>query len=174
MSLSTYSCLEISLLVQMVSVHCVSQPLTTTDEGQWKMQTKQFVAESFITNQTWIKLEVFCLCCVYITLTLKESSSVWRTHSLFWKQLSCHGCLGALYPHYETRGTSGVSLFLLNLQGASVYHAPKYEPIFSIILWSPQLSVCSASPSTSPKTFCCFAPCCLFWYTISLESPWIA
>lgn len=53
---------------------------------------------------------------------------------------------GALYPHYETRGTSAVSLFLLNPQGASVYHAPKYEPIFSIILWSPRLSVCRASP----------------------------
>lgn len=42
--------------------------------------------------------------------------------------------LGALYPHCKTRGTSGVSLFLLSPQGASVYHAPKYEPIFSIIL----------------------------------------
>lgn len=34
MSLSTYSCLDITLLVQMVPVHCVSQPLITTDEGQ--------------------------------------------------------------------------------------------------------------------------------------------
>lgn len=40
--------------------------------------------------------------------------------------------LGALCPRRETRGTSGVSLFLLNPQGASVYRAPKYEPIFSI------------------------------------------
>ncbi len=55
--------------------------------------------------------------------------------------------LGALCPHSETRGTSGVSLFLLNPQGACVYHAPKYEPIFSIILRSPWMSVCKASPA---------------------------
>lgn len=44
----------------------------------------------------------------------------------------------------KTRGTSGVSLFLLNPQGASVYHAPKYEPIFSITL------SLKRKPSTSP------------------------
>lgn len=40
--------------------------------------------------------------------------------------------LGALCPRRETRGTSGVGLFLLNPQGAGVYRSPKYEPIFSI------------------------------------------
>lgn len=54
--------------------------------------------------------------------------------------------LCALCPHYETRGTSGVSLFLLNPQGASVYHPPKYKPIFSIVLWSPRMCVGRTSP----------------------------
>lgn len=77
--------------------------------------------------------------------------------------------LGALCPHHETRGTSRVSLFLLNPQGAGVYHAPKYESIFSIILWSPWMSVCRACFSNSPditvrKTFCCFALRCLFFF----------
>lgn len=44
------------------------------------------------------KLRDIIRCCVYITLTLKERSSVWRTHFLFWKQLRCHGshCISTL------------------------------------------------------------------------------
>lgn len=37
------------------------------------------------------KLKDICCSSVYIALALKERSSVWRTHSLFWKQPSCHG-----------------------------------------------------------------------------------
>lgn len=86
---------------------------------------KASVSVAFISHESWKKLSV------------KDMFFVLKTVRLSW--------LCALCPHYETRGTSGVSLFLLNPQGASVYHSPKYEPIFSIILWSPWMSVCRTS-----------------------------
>lgn len=82
--------------------------------------------------------------------------SIHITHYLCKKVARCEGhilCFGnsrvvitfsALCPQHNTRGTSGVSLFLLNPRGVSVYNAPKYEPIFSIIQWSPGTAVCRA------------------------------
>lgn len=70
-------------------------------------------------------------------LSVKDTLFVMKTAERSW--LSVH----------NTRGTSGVSLFLLNPQGASVYHVPKYEPIFSITLSLQRKP--SASPGESVK-----------------------
>lgn len=79
--------------------------------------------------------------------------------------------LAALYPHYETGGTSGVSLFYLNREGATVYHAPKNEPIFSIILSSVVcLQSTSADTTVWQNILCLCIMLSLFLYEYQHES----
>lgn len=143
-----------------------------------KMQTKRLelnIIRSCFVNQMQIKPKALCFCSVYISHSPWKKVAQCEGHTLCFENSWAVMALGALCPHYKTRGTSGVSLFLLNPQGASVYHAPKYEPIFSIILWSPRMSVCRESPPLQQthvrKTFCHFALSCIFLIKYESEKP---
>lgn len=103
------------------------------------MQTRQYelnVGGFCITYQIIImkkKLKALRCCSIYTSLALQREAQC-EGHIRCFENRQAVTAVGALYPHDRTRGTSGVSLFLLNPQGANVYHTPKYEPIFSIIL----------------------------------------